>query len=123
MRGYRQQEAGFFIQEVYQDWVLPFLVKKIKKGKELVADLERDELEMVATALAQFEAFKTAKERTLSGEIVTPEAIVFETVTRGATHESTRRRTHKRLVVDTYWRWNRKKTLINKEAIVAAFRS
>jgi hypothetical protein len=90
---YRQQEAGLFIQEIYQDWVLPFLVKQIKNEKKLVAELERDELEMVAKALAQFEAFKMAKKKILSGEIVTHEEMnaVFETVKASNLSHGTRR--------------------------------
>ena len=70
---YRQQEAGLFIQEIYQDWVLPYLVKRIKKEAELVAELTPEELEIVSEAIADYEAAAAIKERILSGELVTPE--------------------------------------------------
>jgi hypothetical protein len=105
---YRQQEAGIFITEIYQDWILPFLVRKIRQDKELVAELERDELESVANALAQHEAFKMAKQKILSGEIVTPEQMntVFETVK--ASHLSSGTRRTFSLIEDMFKDWEGK---------------
>ncbi|MBS4082922.1 MAG: hypothetical protein KGZ73_05175 [Rhizobiales bacterium] len=86
---YRREEAGLFIQEIYQDWVLPFLVKQIRKEKELVGDLTEDELAAISQAVAEHEAAKEFKERILNGEDVTPEAFeafkvsVFEEMKRG----------------------------------------
>jgi hypothetical protein len=75
---YRLQEAGLFVQEIYQDWVLPFLVKQIMKEDELVADLTDEELQAVVEDVAQHEAVEHMKEQMLSGKIVTPQD--FETV-------------------------------------------
>lgn len=70
---YRREEAGIFVREIFMDWVLPFLVKQLKKDKDLTATLEPEELELVSEAVANQEADKFAKERILKGEIVTPE--------------------------------------------------
>jgi hypothetical protein len=70
---YRREEAGIFVREIFLDWVLPFLVKQLKKDKDLTATLEPEELEIVSDAVANQEADKFAKERMLSGEMVTPE--------------------------------------------------
>jgi hypothetical protein len=70
---YRREEAGIFIREIFLDWVLPFLVKQIKKDKDLTATLEPEELEIVSEAVANQEADKFAKERILGGQTVTPE--------------------------------------------------
>jgi len=67
---YRREEAGEFIREIFMDWVLPFLVKQIKKDKELTATLEPEELELVSEALANHEALSFAKEQALSGNLV-----------------------------------------------------
>jgi hypothetical protein len=67
---YRRQEAGLFIQEIYRDWILPFLVGQIKNEKELVADLDPEELAVLSQAVADHEATKTAKEKILGGELV-----------------------------------------------------
>jgi hypothetical protein len=72
---YRREEAGIFIREIFLDWVLPFLVKQLKKDKDLTATLEPEELEIVSDAVANQEADKFAKERMLAGEMVTPEQV------------------------------------------------
>jgi hypothetical protein len=46
--------------------VLPFLVKQIKKDKDLTATLEPEEPEIVSEAVANQEADKFAKERILT---------------------------------------------------------
>jgi hypothetical protein len=70
---YRREEAGIFVREIFMDWVLPFLVKQIKKDKDLTATLEPEELELVSEAVANHEADKFAKDRILKGESITPE--------------------------------------------------
>ena len=40
---YRREEASIFIREIFLDWVLPFLVKQLKKDKDLTATLEPEE--------------------------------------------------------------------------------
>lgn len=70
---YRREEAGLFLQEIYFDWVLPFLVKQIKNDKELTATLEPEELEIISEAVATAESDKFAKEQMLKGEMVLPE--------------------------------------------------
>jgi hypothetical protein len=70
---YRREEAGIFISEMYNDWVLPFIVKQIKKDKELTATLEPEEQKMVADMLADHEANSFAKSQILSGNLVHPD--------------------------------------------------
>jgi hypothetical protein len=97
---YRRQEAGLFLQEIYRDWVLPFLVKQLKKQKELTGSLEGEEQEMIATALAHAERFNFAKEKLLSGKVTDqfgnvtlPEDMqrVFETTRQRELSAGTRR--------------------------------
>ena len=63
---YRRQEAGLFIQEIFRDWVLPYIVKEIKKAKDLTAELQPEELEALSDALAQIEEMRFAKDVLLS---------------------------------------------------------
>jgi hypothetical protein len=67
---YRRQEAGLFIQEIYRDWILPFLVKQMRNSKEIIADLDAEELQMLSDAKAAFEALSFAKKQVLSGKLV-----------------------------------------------------
>lgn len=70
---YRREEAGLFVNELYRDWVLPFLVKQLKADKELTATLEPEELELVSEAIANHEAFSFGKEQILGGNLVQPQ--------------------------------------------------
>jgi hypothetical protein len=72
---YRREEAGEFLREIFMDWVLPFLVKQIKKDKELTATLEPEELELVSDAIANHEALSFAKEQVLAGNLVTQQDV------------------------------------------------
>jgi hypothetical protein len=89
---YRREEAGLFIQEIYKDWVLPFLVKQIKKDKELTATLEPEELEMLSEAVANHEANSFGKEQILSGNLVQPEDMEAVRQTARAESMKTKRR-------------------------------
>lgn len=89
---YRHEEASIFIQEIYFDWVLPFLAKQIKDDKELTATLEPEELEMVADALAAHEAATFGKEQILSGKDVTAQDIAGIKDAAGNWHMKTSRR-------------------------------
>jgi hypothetical protein len=68
---YRRAEMGMFIQEIYEDWVLPFLVKEINSAKEFIGDMTDDELEIVAGLIAEFESNEQVKKAILSGQVVT----------------------------------------------------
>ena len=89
---YRREEAGIFISEIYFDWVLPFLVKQIKKDKELTATLEPEEQKMLADMLAEHEANSFAKDQILSGNLVSP--IDIEAVRHHATSGIMKNRRH-----------------------------
>jgi hypothetical protein len=70
---YKREEAGVFITELFNDWVLPFLAKRINREHILSSEFSGDELakldESFATALVNEEL----KQKVLSGQIVTPE--------------------------------------------------
>jgi hypothetical protein len=72
---YRRQEAGLFIQEIYRDWVLPFLVKQMRDAKEIVADLDPEELQTVSKAMADHEALAFAKKQVLAGKLISQQDI------------------------------------------------
>ncbi len=70
---YRREEAGIFITEIFNDWVIPFLVKKLKKSHILVSDFSEEELETIDQNFSLFKANQAAKDAILSGKIVTHE--------------------------------------------------
>lgn len=71
----RQDEMGFFIQEIYRDWVIPFLKKKLSKKHTLVSDFSLDELKKIDDAFVNH----TAKDRFLD--------LVFEKKSLGAVED------------------------------------
>lgn len=86
---YRREEAGLFVQEIYQDWILPFIVKQIRKDKELTATLEPEELERLSNAIADHEATDFAKEQILTDNLAVQQDI-------DAVHEAARETSMKR---------------------------
>jgi len=44
---YRREEAGIFISRLFTKWVIPHLVKKLKKSHTLATDFDEMELEMI----------------------------------------------------------------------------
>lgn len=65
---YRREEAGIFWTEVFMEWVLPFLIKKINKQHILASDFSNEELAMIDEAFSVSEANELVKQRILSGE-------------------------------------------------------
>jgi hypothetical protein len=49
---YRRQEAGEFVSEIYTRWVIPYLIKKLKKQHILTADFTTEELQMIDESFA-----------------------------------------------------------------------
>lgn len=67
---YRREEAGIFWNEVFMDWVLPFLIKKINTQHILASDYSSDELAQIDKAFTTSKANQEIKNKILSGKIV-----------------------------------------------------
>lgn len=65
----RRTQDGFFLAEIINDWVVPFLVKRVNQKHELHAAYSRSELERLDEMILGVDA----KRMILSGETVTPE--------------------------------------------------
>lgn len=70
---YRREEAGIFLTRIFDKWVIPHLIKKLKKGHILAADFDEDELAMIDQDFATDRANTKVKEKLLSGEYTSPE--------------------------------------------------
>jgi len=70
---YRREEWGIFLNEILNDWILPFLKKRITKAHYLVSEFSDEELDIIDEAIATVETNKMTIDTILSGEIVTPE--------------------------------------------------
>lgn len=72
---YRREEHGFLISEIFYDWVIPHLIKKLKKEHVLVTDFSRKELEMIDKDFAITSGKTHAKNQLLKGQLPTQEGI------------------------------------------------
>jgi hypothetical protein len=65
-----QQEIGIFLSEIFNDWVLPFQAAQLSEEHILAGDFTPDELKEIDNNFAIYEANQQAKEKILSGKIV-----------------------------------------------------
>lgn len=72
---YRREEHGIFLTQIFEKWVIPHLVKKLKKKHVLVSEFSDEELEFIDEDFMNSEARTYAKELLLEGKTPTPEAI------------------------------------------------
>ncbi len=72
---YRKGKISTFVEEIYRDWIIPYIVKEIEKGQEFLADLSLDELQAVADNLVVVETNKMVKERILNGQEIQPQMV------------------------------------------------
>ncbi len=69
----RREEAGIFISEIYMDWILPYLIKKLNKEHILTSEWSMEELEMIDDAFSTFKVNQTAIDMIINGEEVNDE--------------------------------------------------
>jgi len=70
MFDYRREEMGIFLTELFNDWILPYLIKKINKEHILRAEFSQEELKAIDESFATAEANKEAMDIILSGKPV-----------------------------------------------------
>lgn len=68
-----QENAGNFLVEIFNDWIIPFLSKKLDKAHILSHEFSADELKEIDKNFSIHNANMEAKKRILSGQKVTPE--------------------------------------------------
>lgn len=70
---YRRGQFAKHIEEIYNDWIIPYIQRKITQEVTFLSELSTEELEWVADRLATNEINNRIKARILNGEVVTPE--------------------------------------------------
>ena len=70
---YKREEAGIFITEMFNEWILPFLAKRINKEHILNSEFSGDELAKIDESFATHLVNEEVKKKILSGMIVSPE--------------------------------------------------
>lgn len=72
---YRREEHGIFLTQLWEKWVIPHLIKKLKKKHVLVSEFSDEELEYIDEDFMNSESRSYAKEMLIAGQTPTPEAI------------------------------------------------
>ena len=70
---YQREKWGIHLTKIWDNWVIPHLLKKIRKEHILVSEFSDVELEMIDKAFINKTTNEILKEAVLAGEIPTPE--------------------------------------------------
>lgn len=70
---YRREEAGIFLTRLFEKWIIPYLIKKLKKKHILATDFDEDELAMIDNDFATHRANTKVKENLMKGKWTSPE--------------------------------------------------
>ncbi len=76
----RRKKYARFIEQIYRDWIIPYIAKQIVKGVEFISKLSPDELEFVLERVSANQANKQRLEEVLNGKIPTDFAILKEQI-------------------------------------------
>jgi len=68
---YRREEMGIMLTEIFEDWVLPHLAKRINREHILGSEYSPEEIKSIAQAFSVSKANKNFKEMVLEGKPVT----------------------------------------------------
>jgi hypothetical protein len=73
LHDYRRGIFAKHIEEIYKDWIIPHIQKKICEGSKFLSELSLDELQFVAKKVAVIETNKKIVDMVIQGKEVTPE--------------------------------------------------
>ncbi len=74
LHDYRRGQFAKHTEEIYKDWIIPHIEKKICEGSTFLSELSLDELQFVAEGVATYESNKRIKEMLIAGKEVTSDA-------------------------------------------------
>lgn len=75
LHNYRRGKYAKFLEEVYRDWIIPYIATQVTKGTRFLSELSSEEMQYVADALVKNKANDFIKEEILSGRVVTEEQV------------------------------------------------
>ncbi len=85
-QSYHEEHKGvlaIFLDEIYQDWIIPKIAKEINSGQKFLAELDLEELQTIAEQLIVNEVNKAVVEKILSGQLIYPDEIdVYKEIIR-----------------------------------------
>jgi hypothetical protein len=69
---YKREEWGIHLTKIFDKWVIPYLIKKIRKEHILVSEFTDVELEVIDESFANYNVNQAVKEQLLTGGVVDP---------------------------------------------------
>lgn len=75
MHKYRQGKLAVFMDELYREWILPYLAKEIVKEQEFMQELSFDEMQLVTEKVLTEKSNDFKKRMILSGQVINEELI------------------------------------------------
>lgn len=72
---YRKGKIATFLDEIYMDWIMPYIVREINQGQEFLAELDLAEFQEIQDKIVENRANRMALDKILSGELITPEEV------------------------------------------------
>jgi hypothetical protein len=72
---YRQGKIAVFIEEIYREWILPYIAKEIIKDNSFLAELSSDEFQQIFDRVITNRSNAWQVEQILSGQVLTPEMV------------------------------------------------
>jgi hypothetical protein len=87
------EETGIFLQEIFEDWIFPYIEKKLTKAHILAEDFSTDELAMIDNGFARMVANEKATQALLSDMPVTSDlyGMVFDEALKAVNNGTQRR--------------------------------
>ncbi len=76
---YQREVWGIFLNEVMNDWILPYVKKRIMKEHYLVSEFSDEELDMIDEDIRNMNAMDYVKEELLKGEVPTQDGVTSVT--------------------------------------------
>lgn len=76
--GLHQYRRGIYakhLEEIYRDWIIPHIEKKICEGTTFLSELTLDELQFITDSLITYKTNLFIREKILSGELFTPQEV------------------------------------------------
>lgn len=72
---YRIGKHAKFIEEIYRDWFIPHIIKKITSGKKWLSTLDLDDMQMIVKTVITRKANQRIINQALAGEKIDPQEI------------------------------------------------
>lgn len=80
---YRRGQYAKHLEEIYTDWIIPHIQKKICEGAKFLSELSLEDLQYVTDCIVRNKSNQKKKEALLKGEILNDETVkMFEQVIR-----------------------------------------